>query len=271
VAENKVSLIPDNAITELSKKTYDDVAHPTLRELGSIGEGIMKFVALPFKFLGLTAIQLEERYKNFIARSINKVPEEKQVLPQAVIAAPILEQVKYIFNEENPDLEEMFSDLLASAMDKDLQDKVHPIFVNILKQLSPTDARLLNEFFPFDNDLNRLWMETDIAYISSKEERRDGHFYFDKQLALVFVAGYETFKKYHTADVMLTLDILENLGLIIIMRDYNRLKDSGRDSFNEYYKKVLKSRWKNLISIDKIELTMYGEKFLTLCSRRLFK
>jgi len=58
MAENKISIIPDNAITELTKSAYSDVGHPVLKEVGNIGESVMKFVALPFKFLGMTAEQL---------------------------------------------------------------------------------------------------------------------------------------------------------------------------------------------------------------------
>ena len=55
--ENKMSkknpLIPDNAITKISKSAYNDVAHPIFNEIGKTGADLFKFVALPFRFLGM--------------------------------------------------------------------------------------------------------------------------------------------------------------------------------------------------------------------------
>lgn len=150
MADNKVSLLPDNAITELSKKVYTDVAHPAFKEVGNIGESIMKFVALPFKFLGLTADQLEVKYSKFLKKTIAKVPKTDCVIPKSVVAAPLLDHVKFIFDEDG--LSEMFSNLLANAMSSNVEKMVHPAFVEMLKQMSPLDTEFMNLFFS-KNDL----------------------------------------------------------------------------------------------------------------------
>ncbi len=135
----------NNAIVEIGKAIYDDVGHPILKEVGSVGESLMKFVALPFKFLGLTADQLERKYANFLEETISKVPKENIIIPSAVIAAPLLDHVKFVFNEDG--LSEMFSNLLANAMNKNIEKMVHPAFVEVLKQMSPIDALFMHTFF----------------------------------------------------------------------------------------------------------------------------
>lgn len=145
MAENKFSLIPDNAITDLSKNVYKDVGNPILKEVGDVGAAIMKFVALPFKFLGLTADELEKKYSVFLKKTINKVPQSECIIPKSVIAAPLLDHVKFIFDEES--LSEMFSNLLANAMNTNIEKMVHPAFVEMLKQMSPLDAEFMQLYF----------------------------------------------------------------------------------------------------------------------------
>lgn len=145
MGDNKISLIPDNAITDLSKNVYNDIGHPVLQEIGNMGAAIMKFVALPFKFLGLTAEELEEKYANFLKKTINKIPQGENVMPKGVVAAPLLDHVKFVFDEES--LSEMFSNLLANAMSKNIEKMVHPAFVEMLKQMSPLDVEFMHLYF----------------------------------------------------------------------------------------------------------------------------
>lgn len=143
--DKKISVLPDNAITELTKQVYSDLAHPILKEAGSMGAAVMKFVALPFKFLGLTSEELEEKYAIFLKNAINKVPKKDCVMPKGVVAAPLLDHVKFVFEEEG--LVEMFSNLLANAMNSNVEKMVHPAFVEMLKQMSPLDVEFMYLYF----------------------------------------------------------------------------------------------------------------------------
>lgn len=49
-----------NTLVNLSGKIYDDIASPPLKQVGQATEGLMKFVALPFKCLGMTIDELEK-------------------------------------------------------------------------------------------------------------------------------------------------------------------------------------------------------------------
>ena len=172
MANNEFSLLPNDAISELTKGIYDDVGHPILKEVGAIGESVMKFVALPFKFLGLTASQLEERYAQFIKKSIEKVPEENRLTPRAVITAPLLDHVKFVFAENDGNLYDMFSNLLANSMHNNIEHLVHPAFVDMLRQMSPLDAEFLHLFFKEDEvvvseELN--WSRSDFQKTLSLE------------------------------------------------------------------------------------------------------
>jgi len=141
MSEKTYSVIPDNAVTELTSKLYDDVAHPGLKEVGSIVGNIMSFVALPFSFLGMTANELKEKYQTFISNAINKVPKENLTTPSSEKIGLLLDQAKFSFNHE--EMCSMFEDLLASFCDKNMSYTVHPYYLHILSQLSPNDAHVM--------------------------------------------------------------------------------------------------------------------------------
>ena len=86
-----------------------------MKQIGLSAEGLLKFVALPFKFLGLKSDQLEKKYTKFIEDAINDVPKQKLTPPKSSIIAPLLDYVKFCFTDEpgNDLLQYMFSKLLS--------------------------------------------------------------------------------------------------------------------------------------------------------------
>lgn len=82
--------------------------------------------------------QALENYRKQIEDKMTSIPEEKLVEPQLHIVGPALEASKfYVQNEE---LRNMFANLIASSMDSTRVEFAHPSFVEIIKQMSPTDA-----------------------------------------------------------------------------------------------------------------------------------
>lgn len=135
------------------KELYTDLVQPSARKLGKTAEDILKFVSLPFSFLGMTSEELEKKYKTFITSALNKVPEEKREKPSPLIAGPLLDHIKFLFNDktEKP-LEEMFSELLKNACNKDTKSYVQPSYIHILKQLTWIEATLLQLLFTLHDE-----------------------------------------------------------------------------------------------------------------------
>ena len=136
-------------VKQLPNKIYDDAVHPSMSIVGQSVSNIFKFVALPFTFLGLTADQLEEKYRMFIEDAVNKTPYKKMKNPNPAIVGPLLDYVKYVFDED--DLSDLFNNLLSSAINKDKENLVHPSFVHIIKQLSGMDAQILKGLYEYGN------------------------------------------------------------------------------------------------------------------------
>ncbi len=84
-------------------------------------------------------VLLEHKLKNIIP--------EKIVTPELYVAIPILMSISYCMDRK--ELREMYASILAKSMNIDTKHLVHPAHTEIIKQLSPLDANLLNLFAAF--------------------------------------------------------------------------------------------------------------------------
>lgn len=84
-----------------------------------------------------------QEYKESIAQKVARIPEDKIVEPPLSIVGPAFEASKFYIEEY--ELREMFSSVISASMDSRLNNRVHPSFVDIIKQLSPHDALVLSK------------------------------------------------------------------------------------------------------------------------------
>lgn len=88
-------------------------------------------------------------YRSTLGKMLLDIPEENLTDPPLSIVGPALEASKFYIEEE--ELREMFAKVIASSMDSRKSDSVHHSFVEIIKQLSPRDAKNISEFKNKDN------------------------------------------------------------------------------------------------------------------------
>lgn len=118
----KTSKIVDNLILE-----------PILKVSEKIATGDFKFIK-----------NIKERAK--------RIPENRRCQVPPRFSEPlILEALK---TDDDPDLREMFENLLLKAMDKNSVEQAHPAFVRIIQEMAPDEAKLFkhigeNGFIPF--------------------------------------------------------------------------------------------------------------------------
>lgn len=83
----------------------------------------------------------EERFQSDFEARTENIGSEDLIEPKASIAGPVLQGLA--FAHEEPDLKNMYLSLLASAMNSEVADDVHPGFVEIIKQLNAEEAVLI--------------------------------------------------------------------------------------------------------------------------------
>ncbi len=85
-----------------------------------------------------------DEFKKNIQQKIEAIPPEKLIEPDFQTVSQAVENAQYcLFSEE---LQEMFANLIANSINIDYGDKLHPSFSEIIKQMSPLDAKILKEF-----------------------------------------------------------------------------------------------------------------------------
>lgn len=85
-----------------------------------------------------------EDFKASLENHVASIPHDQLCEPPLSIVGPALDASKYYFEE--PEIREMFARLIASSMNSQKSDSVHPSFSEIIRQMSPLDAQNLTYF-----------------------------------------------------------------------------------------------------------------------------
>lgn len=124
---------------------YEDALQPTVQEVGKFVARIPR--AINAAFSGLDRWILNKEYaidetKKLLAQKLADVDPEKIVEPEPYVAVPAIQAISYSMNSE--ELRNLYANLLAKAMNSDTKNMVHPSFVEMIKQMSPTDALIFS-------------------------------------------------------------------------------------------------------------------------------
>lgn len=128
-----LSLIP----AEVQNKIYDDGLAKPVRVAGDIAEDVMKsfrLVMIPFQLMAVA----QSRVSQWLAEIEAKVPPERQVQAAPEIAGPVLENLRFISDENK--LKDLYLNLLLAAVDSEKRQNVHPGFVKVIERISADDA-----------------------------------------------------------------------------------------------------------------------------------
>lgn len=134
---------------------YEDALKPATQESG-------KVLALIPRTINAALVPLRQWIANkeynfaetekLLAQKLEHVGEEKIVTPEYYVAIPTIQAISYSMNSS--ELRNLYANLLAKAMNSDTKDLVHPSFVEIIKQLSPTDSLVFKTIM--ERDANPL-------------------------------------------------------------------------------------------------------------------
>ena len=120
---------------------YEDALQPTVQEVGKIIARIPRAINAAFSNLDKWILYKEnniEEIKKLLAKKLENIDPDKIVTPEIYIAIPTIQAISYSMNNEI--LQDLYTNLLAKAMNFDTKDFVHPSYIEIIKQMSPVDA-----------------------------------------------------------------------------------------------------------------------------------
>lgn len=134
-----------------------------------------------------------KKMESELKESISKIPKNKLIDPDIQIVAQALEAAKYCVEKE--ELRHMFVKLISNSLNTDTSNKVHPIYINIINNLTPLDAKVL---------------------IMLNQHNLTVYFEYDDipKIELIF------------DEIITSICVLENLGLVYFNQNFEQLKSS---------------------------------------------
>ena len=129
---------------ELAKEAYKDVVHPVAENTGKVLALLPQVVnaaLLPVRKWILYRDAQYEAVEQLLAKKLESIPPSEIVSPKPHVAVPALNAIAYSMDSE--ELRNMYANLLASSMSKNMRENVHPSYVEIIKQLMPDEAKIM--------------------------------------------------------------------------------------------------------------------------------
>lgn len=161
-----------------SVPVYRDAIQPAAVEVGKAAGTIGKAVNValaPLRLVIWGYDQIETFLVNRVSEELKDVPPERVVTPDLTIAGPAVEALKFAGHKK--DLRDIYARLLAKSMDIDSSSAAHPAFVEVIKQMTSDEAKVLTFVWKVENipvvDLrvSRTASGEDGARVGSFEER----------------------------------------------------------------------------------------------------
>lgn len=131
----------------VATEIYKDALSPSVKPLGEILALFPRTLRIAFSGWEKWLNNREESLRltaNAIEEKVKQIPEEKIVEPESYVAIPAIQQLCYCQNSES--LRDLYANLLVSSMNADKKWQVHPSYVDIIKQLTPDEAKYLKSF-----------------------------------------------------------------------------------------------------------------------------
>ena len=240
---------------------YGDLAKPGVQQVGkALGTvlGLGNTVLWPIHWAN-------ERSRMYLAKNLEDyrvqlehLPLDKVISVAPEIGVPIAEKLAYVGETK---LADMYVTLLAKASNADSVWEAHPSFVNVINNLSPDEAQLL-EYFVYDPDLEFVT----VKWLSETVYSFAGDLLIEPKHASSLLYPQNT---------PAYLNNLAGLGLVGIHHDrgVSREQDTHlalRDYWLNHFQKETPPVPDRTVKVElgAVCITTYGSQFLHACHRR---
>ena len=252
------------AVTEVAKNAYNDIAHPSLAATGKVIALIPQIIdraLLPVqKWVAEGQYKLAET-KKLLGKKLENVSPENIVSPESHIAVPALQAISY--SMDNEEIRNMYANLLTSSMHEKVKNDVHPAFVEIIKQLSPDEAKILKYVHAVKNNVPL------ISFRVENISNRSGSVVYKYLSPLHSEIKDLEYKKQEK--IVLALENLERQNLIVIEKNYTLTDKQEYESLfcDKRAEELLKQKLPEGMKWDWLKtyfsLTEFGKIFCDIC------
>lgn len=249
------------AAAELGKDIAEDIVRPTSKSIGEnlglLVDGVMGWLGYWGEKQKIKRQVYLKDYKNKITKKVLNVPEENITEPSIRIVGPAIEASKFFIEEEY--CREMFANLIASACDDSKKNIVHPSFPDIIKQITPLDAKLLALF----EDDYSFAVSGLIAKYENNKVTPFAYLLFDLKTKNDMFSEEEQINLTKTIENLRRCGLLElNRDILELNYDYERFRNHWM--YNMFDESIYGDCKIEIIKY-RIELTVFGNEFLKCC------
>ena len=261
--EQTMEMVKDVA-KEVAKDVYEDVGHPIAKPTGELVGLVPRAIKAALAPVEKWVLQREYNVaetKKLLEEKLQSTPPDLIRPPEPHIAVPALQYISYCM--DNEELRDMYANLLANSMNCVVKNGVHPGFVEIIKQLSPDEAKFLKYM-----RTNKVIPTISLKYVYT--DFKKGGINVVKEFTNVpMLANCEqTYNGEQYIDNLVRLGLLERdtINAFIDKAIYDPLKQDPEfmrhndDDVAKYYG-FDKCEVKEHI----VRLTAFGEKFCSIC------
>lgn len=129
---------------EIAKDVYADGGKPVVKPTGELVALVPRAIKAAFAPLEKWILQREYNVaetQKLLEEKLKYISPELIQPPDAYIAVPVIQYISYCM--DNDKLRNMYANLLAASMRSDKKWAVHPSFVEIIRQICPDEAKIL--------------------------------------------------------------------------------------------------------------------------------
>ena len=246
-------------VKKIIPEVYKDVVQPASQELGKLIARIPRAInaaLAPFdKWIMHQEYSVAET-KKLLEKKLENVNPNDIVPPESFVVVPALQAISYSMDSE--ELRNLYANLLATSMIRDKKWQVHPSYVEVIKQITPDEAKLLNVLS--GDKISYPLIDVHIVYPDKSYQVALRHF---TNLAFGVCENPNNIYTY--------LGNLERLKIIDISFEVKINNDEIYKPLEEYQeiknwtKTELSEGRKWQIERGKFEVTDYGEEFIKTC------
>jgi len=123
-------------------KVYSDLIAPPAQAVGTGLSEVIKLLFLPAQVLNILGQSKVQSLESELAERAKKIPADRLQQPPLYISGPVVQSMA--FSEDAPELRKLYMNLLLKAMDSETVREAHPAYTEVIKQLSPDEARIVS-------------------------------------------------------------------------------------------------------------------------------
>lgn len=238
-------------------KFLDSALTPVAKEAG---ERLADIVSLVFTPVIKAKAKRDKNIELFLKElddKVKKIPEEKLQNPPLHIVGPVVDNVFKFYHDEEY-LRAMYSTLIASSMNSD--NKVHPSYIEIIRQFSVIDANIFCAHIHsiFDSQFKMIGDSTNFLAFSITD-------IFFNDINIPYPLFYLNENKAYSMDISIkdSLQSLLRLGLI-----YFKKEKVSIEYINKYNIELINEDKDNIliyIYYYSTHMTDFGSQFARVC------